>query len=146
MILLNCYTGGLILMSLIAWIIPYWRYFLRAIYAPSLLALLYPVLLDESARWLLGTGRREEAVKLIQKIAKRNGVQIEKTTLDKLEYVDESKDVEDKKLLLKTLESRIMLQRFLVCCVWWFTITLINYGMMVRIAVPRIFFAMLLLH
>lgn len=133
MILLNCYTGGLILMPFIAWAIPYWRNFLRAIYTPTLIVLTYSLYLDESIRWLFSKGKREQAIKLIQKIAHRNGVEIDKMTLNKLDYIgeDTSNVVNDRKLLMKTFKSRIMMQRFLVCMVWWFTITLINYGMMI---------------
>ncbi|CAD0249195.1 unnamed protein product [Spodoptera exigua] len=133
MILLNCYTCGLIVMPFIAWAVPYWRNFLRVIYAPTLLILTYSIFLDESIRWLYSKGRKERAVQLIQKIAKRNGVNIDGTMLDKLDYADEETKtgVSDRKLLMKTFKSRIMMQRFLVCMVWWFTITLINYGMMI---------------
>ncbi|CAH0401084.1 unnamed protein product [Chilo suppressalis] len=133
MILLNCYTGGLIVMPFIAWALPYWRHFLRAIYAPTLIILSYSLFLDESIRWLFSKGKREEGIKLIEKIAKKNGVTIDKMTLHRLEYTnkDTTENFSDKELLLKTFRSKIMMQRFLVCMVWWFTITLINYGMMI---------------
>ncbi|KAL0870209.1 hypothetical protein ABMA27_006350 [Loxostege sticticalis] len=133
MILLNCYTCGLIVMPFISWAVPYWRTFLRVIYAPTLILLTYSFFLDESIRWLFSKGKRDKGIKLIEKIAKRNGVEIDKRILNRLEYVDEENDktVDDKKLLLKTFKSRIMMQRFLVCMVWWLTITLINYGMMI---------------
>lgn len=133
MILLNCYTCGLIVMPFIAWAVPYWRNFLRVIYAPTLLILSYSFFLDESIRWLYSKGQKERAVQLIQKIAKRNSVEIDRMMLDKLDYVDEEtkSGVSDRKLLMKTFKSRIMMQRFLICMVWWFTITLINYGMMI---------------
>ncbi|KAJ8716930.1 hypothetical protein PYW08_005329 [Mythimna loreyi] len=133
MILLNCYTCGLIVMPFIAWAVPYWRNFLRVIYAPTLLILSYSFFLDESIRWLYSKGQKERAVQLIQKIAKRNGVEIDRMMLEKLDYVDEETKtgVSDLKLLMKTFKSKIMMQRFLVCMVWWFTITLINYGMMI---------------
>ncbi|XP_028175168.1 solute carrier family 22 member 1-like [Ostrinia furnacalis] len=133
MILLNCYTCGLIVMPFISWAVPYWRTFLRVIYAPTLVILTYSFFLDESIRWLFSKGKREKGIKLIEKIAKRNGVQIDKRILNRLEYIDEenNKNVDDKKLLLKTFKSRIMMQRFLVCMVWWLTVTLINYGMMI---------------
>ncbi|XP_059047100.1 solute carrier family 22 member 1-like [Achroia grisella] len=133
MILLNCYTGGLIVMPFIAWAVPYWRNFLRVIYAPTLLILSYSFFLDESIRWLFSKGRRREAIKLIEKVAVRNQVKLDKTMLNKLEYIDEEtrSELKEKKLLLKTFRSKVMLQRFLICMVWWFTITLINYGMMI---------------
>ncbi|XP_026321041.1 solute carrier family 22 member 1-like [Hyposmocoma kahamanoa] len=133
MILLNCYTCGLIIMPFIAWAVPYWRNFLRVLYAPTLLILTYSFFLDESIRWLFSKGKRERGTKLIQKIANRNGVQLDKAMLNKLEYIgeDASNVINDRQLLLKTFKSKIMMQRFLVCLVWWFTITLINYGMMI---------------
>lgn len=133
MILLNCYTCGLIIMPFIAWAVPYWRNFLRVLYAPTLLILTYSFFLDESIRWLFSKGKRERGTKLIQKIADRNGVQLDKAMLNKLDYIgeDTSNVINDRQLLLKTFKSKIMMQRFLVCLVWWFTITLINYGMMI---------------
>lgn len=133
MILLNVYTGGLILMPFIAWAVPYWRHFLRVIYAPTLLIVFYSFFLDESIRWLYSKGKRDKAIELIKKIAKRNNVVIDKAMLSKLDYIDEEtkNDLSDKKVLLKTFKSKTMMQRFLVCMVWWFTITLINYGMMI---------------
>ncbi|XP_032519592.2 solute carrier family 22 member 1-like [Danaus plexippus] len=132
MILLNFYTIGQIVMSFVAWAVPYWRNFLRVIYAPTLLIITYSFFLDESIRWLFSKGQKERAIRLIEKIAKRNNVQIDRNMINKLEYTDEKTSSKaDRKLLLKTFKSQIMMRRFLVCLVWWFTITLINYGMMI---------------
>ncbi|XP_013196007.2 solute carrier family 22 member 2 [Amyelois transitella] len=133
MILLNCYTSGLIIMPFIAWAVPYWRNFLRVIYAPTLIILTYSFFLDESIRWLFSKGKRKEAIRLIERAAKRNDVKIDKVVLETLKNIDEEtkNDLQHKSLLLKTFRSRIMVQRFLVCILYWFTITLINYGMMV---------------
>lgn len=113
MILLNFYTCGLIVMPFIAWAVPYWRHFLRVIYAPCLLILTYSFFLDESIRWLYSKGKKERAVQIIQKIAKRNGVDIDPKMLDKLDYIDEENktSVSDRKLLMKTFKSKIMMQR-----------------------------------
>lgn len=54
MVLLNCYTLGQIVMPFIAWAVPYWRHFLRVIYAPTLIILTYAFFLDESIRWQIG--------------------------------------------------------------------------------------------
>ncbi|XP_013137193.1 PREDICTED: solute carrier family 22 member 3-like isoform X2 [Papilio polytes] len=133
MILLNCYTGGLVVLPFVARAVPYWRSLLRVLYAPALLILTYSFFLDESIRWMFSKGKREEAIKLIQKIAKRNNVEVDDALLNKLEHVDNdsSPKTSDRRLLLKTFRSKIMMQRFTVCMVWWFTITLINYGMMI---------------
>ncbi|CAH2089070.1 unnamed protein product [Euphydryas editha] len=133
MILLNFYTCGQIIMPFIAWAVPYWRNFLRVIYAPTLIILFYSFFLDESIRWLFSKGKKEQGIRLIEKIAKRNNIKIERNLLNRLDYSEEdtSNKINDRKLLMKTFRSRIMMQRFLVCMVWWFTITLINYGMMI---------------
>lgn len=131
MILLNFYTVGQILMPFIAKAAPNWRIFLRLIYAPTLLVLSYSLLLDESIRWLFSKGHKQRAIKLIQKIAARNNIKIDKEMLNKLNYKEDSNKINDRKLLMKTFKSRILMQRFLVCLVWWLTITLINYGMMI---------------
>ncbi|KPJ00906.1 PREDICTED: solute carrier family 22 member 5-like [Papilio xuthus] len=133
MILLNCYTGGLVALPFVARAVPYWRSFLRLLYAPTLLILTYSFFLDESIRWLFSKGKREEAIKLIQKIARRNNVKVDDALLTKLEYGndDSAPQMSDRRLLIKTFRSKIMLQRFAVCTAWWFTITLINYGMMI---------------
>lgn len=131
MILLNFYTAGQIAMPWIARASPHWRTFLRLLYAPALLVLSYALFLDESVRWLLSKGQKSRALKLIRKIAARNKVHIDDETLEKLNYTENKDEVSDKKLLLQTFKSRVMLQRFLICVVWWFTITLINYGMMI---------------
>ncbi|XP_073954187.1 solute carrier family 22 member 1-like isoform X2 [Choristoneura fumiferana] len=133
MILLNVATCGLIILPFISWALPYWRHFLRFIYAPALILLTYSFFLDESIRWLFSKGKKDRGIQIIEKIAKRNDVAIDRQILNKLDYVeeDDSSNLNDWKLLLKTFKSRIMMQRFLVCMVWWFTITLINYGMMI---------------
>lgn len=134
MILLNVATSGLIILPFISWALPYWRHFLRFIYAPALILLTYSFFLDESIRWLFSKGKKDRGIQIIEKISKRNDVTIDRQILNKLDYVEEDDDsanLNDWKLLLKTFKSRIMMQRFLVCMVWWFTITLINYGMMI---------------
>lgn len=113
MILLNCYTCGLIVMPFIAWAVPYWRNFLRVIYAPTLLILSYSFFLDESIRWLYSKGKKERAAQLIRKISKKNGVEIDSMMLDKLDYTDEEtkSGVSDRKLLMKTFKSKVMMKR-----------------------------------
>lgn len=116
MVLLNCYTGGLLLMPFLAWMFPYWRHFLRIIYAPTLIIVTYSFFLDESIRWLFSKGKREEGIKLIKKAAKRNGVTIDKAILNKLEYIEEDEEPKELKservLLMKTFKSRILMRRY----------------------------------
>ncbi|CAG9135572.1 unnamed protein product [Plutella xylostella] len=125
--------GGLSLV-LFAWLFPYFRTFLRVIYAPSLLFILYAYLIDESPRWLLTKGRKEEAVKILENAAKTNKIVLEKSLLENLtcEKEDKSAEIGYVALLKSTFASRVLLQRFLICVVWWSTCTFVSYGLAIN--------------
>ncbi|XP_013173687.1 PREDICTED: organic cation transporter protein-like isoform X2 [Papilio xuthus] len=60
--------------GLIAWKIPYWRHMMRAIYAPLLVVVFYIFLVDEGVRWLLAHNKKDEAVRVLNKVAKINNI------------------------------------------------------------------------
>lgn len=65
---------GTAFFGLIAWKVPYWRHLLRAIYAPLLVAVFYVFLVDEGVRWLLAHNKKDEAIRVLNKVAKVNNV------------------------------------------------------------------------
>ncbi|XP_025098374.1 organic cation transporter protein-like isoform X2 [Pomacea canaliculata] len=71
-ILIFCSLGYVSLAG-IAYFIRNWRYLELAITAPSLLFLFYWWLLPESLRWLLSHDKTEEARRVLQTVARRNG-------------------------------------------------------------------------
>ncbi|KAJ8724761.1 hypothetical protein PYW07_015719 [Mythimna separata] len=124
------YCVGGVLKALIAWLVPDWRNFLRALYAPALLFILYIFVIDESPRWLLIKGKKEEAVAIIKKISKKNKVKIDQRMLDNLVCeIDEDENVEFSKVIKSTFSSVALFKRFVVCVIWWTTSTFVNYGM-----------------
>lgn len=127
------FTVGHVLATAAAWYFRYWRNFVRVIYAPSALFLTYIFLLDESPRWLLTKGRKEEAVEVLKKIAKTNQMSLDKAELDNLKSEEKTEsNIGYKTLLKSTFQSKILLKRFLVGVVWWTSGTFINYGVAVN--------------
>ncbi|XP_075972401.1 organic cation transporter protein-like [Anticarsia gemmatalis] len=122
-----------ILMALTAFAIPYWRNFLRAIYAPALLFLFYAFVLDESFRWLLITGKKDEAKSVIRKTAKYNNVDITEDELDKIDYESENQGGNSMGQVLKmTLSSRKMVLRFCACVCMWVTALFNKYTLLIN--------------
>ncbi|XP_060800700.1 organic cation transporter protein-like [Amyelois transitella] len=124
------YAIGAVVMSTIGYYVTYWRHFVQAIYIPALLFLLYIFLMHESVRWLLSKGRKQEATKILLKIAKTNGVTLEKETLENLQCEElrtESSPLRD------TFRSQIVVKRFLVCLIWWISCNFIFVGLVVNV-------------
>ncbi|XP_026745429.1 organic cation transporter protein-like isoform X2 [Trichoplusia ni] len=127
-------VGGMV-MALIAYLIPYWRHFLRVIYGPALLFLFYAFFLDESVRWLLIKGRKKEAKNILRKAAKLSNVYLEESTLDKLACENCEKtntNVNLITLLTMTFKSKKLLLRFLACACAWVTATFNKYGLLIN--------------
>ncbi|XP_069355393.1 organic cation transporter protein-like isoform X1 [Maniola hyperantus] len=125
------FTFGGITTAFIAWLTPNWRWFLRTIYPPALLFFFYKYLLDESPRWLLTKGRKDEAVKILQNAAKKNKITIDKNSLDNL-TCEVRENVKFSVLLKDTFKSKSLRKRFVVCLIWWTTSTFVNYGLMIN--------------
>ncbi|XP_048486601.1 solute carrier family 22 member 1 [Plutella xylostella] len=128
------YRVGNLLLVLMAWLFPYFRTFLRVIYTPLLLFILYIYLLDESPRWLLTKGKRRKAVKILEKAAKTNNIVLDKSLLEKLtcEKENKSAEIDFTSLLKSTFSSKVLLQRFLICIVWWSTSTFVSAGLAIN--------------
>lgn len=120
--------GG-VLFSLAAYIVPYWRDFVQVIYAPSLLFILYYFIMDESVRWLLSKGKKEQATKLLLKIARINKTKLDEKLLVNIRCEDNGTNG----ALLSTLKSKIVIKRFLTCLIWWISCTFIAFGLVVNV-------------
>lgn len=128
------YRVGNLLLVLMAWLFPYFRTFLRVIYTPLLLFILYIYLLDESPRWLLTKGKRRKAVKILEKAAKTNNIVLDESLLENLTCEKENKlaEIDFTSLLKSTFSSKVLLQRFLICIVWWSTSTFVSAGLAIN--------------
>ncbi|CAK1577992.1 unnamed protein product [Parnassius mnemosyne] len=125
------YSIGGFILSLAAWLIPYWRTLLQVLYAPAILFFLYKYALDESPRWLLIKGQYDKAVKILEKAAKKNKLQLDKKSLEKLSCHN-NKDAELLDIIKSTFKSKLLRRRFFVCLVWWTTSTFVTYGLTIN--------------
>lgn len=116
--------------AIAAYLVPYWRHFVRVIYAPSLLFLLYYFIMDESVRWLLSKGKREDATKLLLKMARVNKVELDEKVLANVKCEENGATSSP---LRDTFRSKIVIRRFLICLVWWTSCTFIAFGLIVNV-------------
>ncbi|XP_062846692.1 solute carrier family 22 member 13 [Trichomycterus rosablanca] len=116
---------GYMLLAGVAYLIRDWRKLQLAISAPGFLLIFYIWVLPNSARWLLVSNRKEEALVLLRKAAMVNGrsfpttIQLDKheaTQLHQYSVVD----------LVRTPQMR---KRSLILCYVWFVNVLVYYGL-----------------
>ena len=135
------YALGQVAAASVAWAIPYWRTYTLAIFSPSLLFIFYVFFVEESVRWLIAKGQRDEAVRIIFKIAKFNKATLsahtmrlltEGTTKRFINTATSSRmmaEPKKKSLLRKVLSSRIIIVRLMIVSFWWVSTTTIYYGL-----------------
>lgn len=79
------FSFGFILTAGFAYAFTEWREFQIAITLPGLLFMCYYWFIPESARWLLSKNRKEEAIKIVEAVAKENKVSIPKEVLENID-------------------------------------------------------------
>lgn len=121
--------GGMLL-ALIKWLVPYWRAFIIAIYAPMPFFMLLIYLMDESPRWLLTKGKMNLVVKNLEKAGNLNKINLK----EKLSMLSYEKDMNPRfmAVIAETLKSKSLLKRFFICVIWWNTCTLVDYGLSIN--------------
>ncbi|XP_070190982.1 organic cation transporter protein-like [Littorina saxatilis] len=105
-----------------------WRYLEIAVSVPSIVLLAYWWVIPESPRWLASRGREEEAMKILERIAKSN-----KTVMPN---VDDSKDLLDTKDHLSfrhALKSKELIVRVVIVLSNMFVIVVVYYGLTLNI-------------
>lgn len=75
---------GFIVTAGFAYFFPNWRDFQIAITLPGLVFMCYYWFIPESSRWLLSKNRKDEAIKVIEAVAKENNVTIPKEVLESI--------------------------------------------------------------
>ncbi|KAI8422053.1 hypothetical protein MSG28_009952 [Choristoneura fumiferana] len=125
---------GTAFFGLIAWKVPYWRHLLRATYAPLLVAVFYVFLVDEGVRWLLAHNKKDEAIRVLNKVAKVNNVTLSNKAKEMMSTIaleksktDESDDTPrlNTKHLLSVLRSRTMLLRMALMAACYFSVAFV---------------------
>lgn len=136
-VLISCmFSTGEILLGLIASWLRSWRVHLRVVYAPGLLALLLPLLIPESVRWLMSKGKNNEVEKIYRKMARMNNLQITDEAIEIYKKLNDAKSqtkseliADERKPIVQVLHSSVILIRLLVCSFCWITNTFVYYGL-----------------
>ncbi|CAH2087180.1 unnamed protein product [Euphydryas editha] len=144
------YVMGLISLALFSWWLQSWRNLLRLIYTPALFVVSYYWILNESIRWLLSKGRRDEAVAILKNAAKMNGIKLSDEVLSplyELEKLNGTENVTEKSKedkanevikagepsnFMKVIKSSIIRKRVAICSFLWITCTFVYYGLSIN--------------
>jgi OCT family organic cation transporter-like MFS transporter 4/5 len=122
------WVAGCLLIAVVAYLIRDWQYLQLATAVPGLLFLTFWKFLPESPRWLLSVGRKDEAMQIIQKMAKVNGV--DTVDLEKL-LSDEDCATKSKATgnILDLFRYKNIRLRLLLCMIIIFANSFVYYGL-----------------
>ncbi|XP_060804425.1 organic cation transporter protein isoform X1 [Amyelois transitella] len=126
---------GVVLIALLAWVVDNWRTYVIILYCPAIPVIIYMWFTNESARWLLSKGKKDEAVKVLKRAAKINRLDPRKLELDSLAnpLLKPQNQTDDKKSQLsKAIRSVIIWKRLLICSFMWLTCSLVYYGLSIN--------------
>ncbi|XP_044268025.1 organic cation transporter protein-like [Tribolium madens] len=121
---------GHMLMPLFSYFLRDWKYFQIAISIPAVILISYYWVLPESPRWLLTVGKKDKAIKLLEKAAHYNKLPTKNIKEDVYNYMKKNKISEEKQAgnILDLVKTPIM--RMYTFCVGfnWFVCGLCFYG------------------
>ncbi|XP_048457028.1 solute carrier family 22 member 2-like [Rhincodon typus] len=125
------FSFGIMLLPAIAYFVPAWRNLQLAITIPNFLFLTYYWLVPESPRWMLSQKKDEEAMKILQQVAKRNGhtlsMKAEATTMEK------NDEKVNRPSIVQLVRTPQMRKHTLILMVNWFTSALVYQGLVMRL-------------
>lgn len=130
------YAFGVALLGLLAWLYDHWVILQLIISIPPLVIFVFFWIVPESVRWLLSKNRNKEALHIIQKAAKCNGIVLRDSTVKMFENPENFKQHDEanerKEILesiLKMITSRTMAIRLLVLLYNFAVNALVYFGL-----------------
>ncbi|KAJ8029557.1 Organic cation transporter protein [Holothuria leucospilota] len=117
------FAVGYMALAGLAALIRSWRYLQLTVSLLPLLNLFSMLVVPESPRWLLSQKKTDQAMKILEKMSKVNGV-----PLPKMHEFDEEEDVR-RYTTLDMLRSPILTMRLVIMMFVWFVHTLVYYGL-----------------
>ncbi|KOB77560.1 Organic cation transporter, partial [Operophtera brumata] len=126
---------GVVLIALLAWCVENWRTYILILYCPATVVVVYVWFMNESARWLLSKGRRDEAITVLKKAAKINHLDPRVLDLDALGdplLKPENQTTDKKSQFYKAVRSSIIWKRLMICSFLWMTCSLVYYGLSIN--------------
>uniref|UniRef100_G3SYF4 Solute carrier family 22 member 7 n=1 Tax=Loxodonta africana TaxID=9785 RepID=G3SYF4_LOXAF len=125
------WTGGVMLLALIGYLIRDWRWLLLAVTLPCAPGIVSLWWVPESARWLLTQGRVEEAHRYLLRCARLNGRPMgeDGLSLEALSKVAAKERVVQKPSYLDLFRTPRLRHISLCCMVVWFGVNFSYYGL-----------------
>lgn len=125
------FSLGYVLTAAFAYFITDWRQLQIALTLPGLLFMCYYWFIPESARWLLSKNRKDEAIVIIQAVAKENKAEIPQDVLDNLndEKKNEKKEGERDPSMIDLFRYPNLRKKTLLIFFDWFVNSATYYGL-----------------
>ncbi|XP_034562540.1 solute carrier family 22 member 13-like [Notolabrus celidotus] len=129
-LVISFFAVGLMLLSGIAYFIRNWRILQLVLFSPLLLTVgfLYWCL-PESARWLTTQGRKEEALKVLERAARVNKRKVPKDLIDTLVIEGSS----ERRNMLDIFRIPYLRKRTMIMGFNWFSASLLYYGLSLNV-------------
>lgn len=121
------FSAGYIIIGAMAYYIHDWRLLQVSITLPSLIFVGYWWIIPESSRWLLANNRKDEAVKIINKVARANNLAVPKEILERLEC--DKVDEKMKPSLFALFRTPYLRFKSILIFFNWFIISGAYYGL-----------------
>ncbi|XP_023935705.2 organic cation transporter protein-like [Bicyclus anynana] len=134
------FSVGQIILSLIAWRVPYWKNLILALYIPQFIFISYFWIMSESVRWYMSKGRYDKAEEFLKNVARVNRRELSEKSIQLLKESAESEKVQASRdssarepwLAALVFRHKVILRRCCVSPVWWVASALIYYGMSIN--------------
>ncbi|KAH8298542.1 hypothetical protein KR044_010474 [Drosophila immigrans] len=117
-------------LAVFAYFIRTWRWFQFSITIFSVVFLIYICLIPESPRWLLTTGKVDDSIKILEKIAKRNRAPIEtiRPEIEAASKVLAAKAPTKKGTLIDLFRTPYLRLKTIGMAVVWIVVCMVYYG------------------
>ncbi|XP_075835043.1 solute carrier family 22 member 7 isoform X1 [Microtus pennsylvanicus] len=134
------WTGGVLLLALVGYLIRSWRWLLLAATLPCVPGIISIWWVPESARWLLTQGRVEEARTYLFRCAKLNGQPVSEDSLSQevLNKVVTVERVLRRPSYLDLFRTPQLLHISLCCTMVWFGVNFAYYGLILDVSELRL--------
>ncbi|XP_034561800.1 solute carrier family 22 member 13-like [Notolabrus celidotus] len=129
-VLIVVFSLGLMVLSGIAYLVPNWRILQLVLCCPIILAVGFLYwFLPESARWLMTNGRKEEALKVLERAARVNRRKVPYDLIDQVDMKVTSK----RSNILDIFRIPYLRKRTMIMGFNWFACSMLYYGLALNV-------------
>jgi len=122
------FGAGSVFYSLGGYMFRNWRHLITWVFAHAVLACIGCYFIDESPRWLIARGQKDQAFQIAEKIAKKNGREISLEEFESCDSRVESRKGTQAVSLVTLFKSKMIASITLVQCWMWAAIAMGYYG------------------